>query len=159
MNNAFNLQRFVDAQEPVIDDVFAELRKGKKRSHWMWFIFPQFDGLGSSQTARQYAIKSMEEAREYLKHEVLGSSYYPDLQGGVFLSATTFLRGGFEVRFESVALHVGHLPEAREDAGDLQAGGEFDALHQLQWSLREFLEDTVASQFSETRLEVPIRTL
>ena len=57
----------------MYDRALAELAAGEKRSHWMWFIFPQLDGLGSSQTARQYAIKSMEEAREYLKHEALGS--------------------------------------------------------------------------------------
>ncbi len=69
----FDLGRFTSAQAGVYDRALAELTAGEKRSHWMWFIFPQLDGLGRSPTARQYAIKSMDEAREYLMHEVLGS--------------------------------------------------------------------------------------
>lgn len=68
----FDLQRFVDAQEPVYDDVVGELRAGRKRSHWMWFVFPQIRGLGGSPTALRYGIASLEEARAYLEHEVLG---------------------------------------------------------------------------------------
>lgn len=67
-----NLQRFVDAQEPVIDQVKQELRSGRKQSHWMWFIFPQVKGLGKSPTAQKYAISSREEAEAYLAHPVLG---------------------------------------------------------------------------------------
>ena len=66
------LQRFVDAQAPVYDEVLAELRAGRKRSHWMWFIFPQLDGLGHSAMARRYAIAPLSEAREYLAHPLLG---------------------------------------------------------------------------------------
>ncbi len=73
MNNTFNLQRFVDAQEPIIDDAFAELRRGKKNSHWMWFVFPQVVGLGSSEMAQHYAIASSDEARAYLQHKLLGA--------------------------------------------------------------------------------------
>jgi len=68
----FNLQRFVEAQEPVIDDVKQELRSGRKRSHWMWYIFPQIAGLGHSEMSRRYAIASREEAGAYLSHPVLG---------------------------------------------------------------------------------------
>jgi uncharacterized protein (DUF1810 family) len=68
----FNLQRFVDAQAPVYADVVSELRAGRKRSHWIWFIFPQIAGLGSSPTAARYAISSLDEARAYLGHDVLG---------------------------------------------------------------------------------------
>jgi len=68
----FNLQRFVDAQAPVWDDVRAELRQARKRSHWMWFVFPQLADLGRSGTARFYGIHGAEEAREYLEHPVLG---------------------------------------------------------------------------------------
>lgn len=68
----FNLQRFVDAQSPVYPQVHAELTAGTKRSHWMWFIFPQIAGLGSSPTARRFAIESMDEATAYLAHPVLG---------------------------------------------------------------------------------------
>ncbi len=68
----FDLSRFTTAQESVYDNALAELRNGRKRTHWMWFIFPQIDGLGHSATSRYYAVKSMEEARQYLNHPVLG---------------------------------------------------------------------------------------
>jgi uncharacterized protein (DUF1810 family) len=68
----FNLDRFVEAQDPVYDQVLAELSAGAKRSHWMWFIFPQIRGLGSSSTAQFYAIASLDEARAYWRHIVLG---------------------------------------------------------------------------------------
>ena len=67
------LKRFVDAQEPVYQEVLEELRAGKKRSHWIWFIFPQIAGLGNSSTSQHYAIASLEEARAYLGHPVLGA--------------------------------------------------------------------------------------
>ncbi|MBV9787293.1 MAG: DUF1810 family protein, partial [Chloroflexi bacterium] len=64
----FELQRFTSAQERIYRDVLAELRGGRKRSHWMWFIFPQIEGLGYSATSKHYAIKSPQEARAYLQH-------------------------------------------------------------------------------------------
>jgi uncharacterized protein (DUF1810 family) len=67
-----DLQRFVDAQARVIDRVRAELKAGAKQSHWMWFVFPQVKGLGHSETARRYALHSLDEARAYLAHPVLG---------------------------------------------------------------------------------------
>jgi uncharacterized protein (DUF1810 family) len=67
----FDLRRFVDAQNPVIDKVLSELRAGRKRTHWMWFVFPQIAGLGSSAMAVRYAIGSPAEARAYLAHPVL----------------------------------------------------------------------------------------
>ena len=72
MDDRYDLTRFIEAQEPVFDRVLAELAAGRKQSHWMWFVFPQLRGLGSSPTARHYAIASLEEARAYLAHEVLG---------------------------------------------------------------------------------------
>jgi uncharacterized protein (DUF1810 family) len=66
------LQRFVEAQAPVIDQVKRELRSGRKRSHWMWFVFPQLEGLGSSETAQRYAISSRAEAEAYVTHPILG---------------------------------------------------------------------------------------
>lgn len=72
MNDPHNLQRFVDAQNGVHERVLRELRAGRKASHWMWFVFPQIEGLGSSPMARKYAIASLEEARAYLAHPVLG---------------------------------------------------------------------------------------
>jgi uncharacterized protein (DUF1810 family) len=68
----YNLQRFVDAQNFRIENVLAELREGRKRSHWMWFIFPQIRGLGHSPAAQKFAISSREEAEAYLRHSVLG---------------------------------------------------------------------------------------
>jgi uncharacterized protein (DUF1810 family) len=67
-----DLQRFVDAQAPVIDAVMAELEAGEKRTHWMWFIFPQLKTLGRSSTAKYYGIDSVDEARAYLAQPVLG---------------------------------------------------------------------------------------
>lgn len=71
-NDQFDLTRFTTAQEMVYARVLFELRNGQKRSHWMWFIFPQIDGLGNSSTTKLYAIKSIEEAEQYLNHPVLG---------------------------------------------------------------------------------------
>jgi uncharacterized protein (DUF1810 family) len=68
----FTLQRFVDAQQSVIEGALAELRAGAKRSHWMWFVFPQLEGLGRSDTARYFGLASLEEARAYIHHPVLG---------------------------------------------------------------------------------------
>jgi uncharacterized protein (DUF1810 family) len=73
MSDPYHLRRFVDAQNPVIDQVRAELRTGRKRSHWMWFVFPQIAGLGISPMARRYAISSRAEAAAYLDHPVLGA--------------------------------------------------------------------------------------
>lgn len=72
-SDPFHLQRFVDAQENCIQDVLQELREGRKRSHWMWFIFPQIAGLGSSSTAHHFAISSLAEAKAYLEHPILGA--------------------------------------------------------------------------------------
>src|SRR5258708_5713072 len=72
MADPLNLDRFVKAQDPLIDRIRVELRAGAKRTHWMWFVFPQLAGLGRSETARHYAILSLEEARAYLAHPVLG---------------------------------------------------------------------------------------
>ncbi|HUK89006.1 MAG TPA: DUF1810 family protein, partial [Blastocatellia bacterium] len=72
MDDPYNLQRFVDAQEPVYYDVLSELGAGQKRTHWMWFIFPQIKGLGHSPMAVKYAISSLDEADAYLNHPILG---------------------------------------------------------------------------------------
>lgn len=72
MDDPFDLQRFVDAQAPIYAQVLAELRAGRKRSHWMWFIFPQIRGLGTSPMTTKYAISSREEAAAYLHHPLLG---------------------------------------------------------------------------------------
>jgi uncharacterized protein (DUF1810 family) len=71
-SDPYNLHRFLDAQAPAFDQVLAELRGGRKRSHWMWFIFPQIAGLGSSEMARLFAISGRAEAEAYLAHPTLG---------------------------------------------------------------------------------------
>ena len=71
----FQLQRFVDAQESAFETALAELRSGRKRGHWMWFVFPQLAGLGRSPTAQYYAIRSLHEARAFLAHPLLGERY------------------------------------------------------------------------------------
>jgi uncharacterized protein (DUF1810 family) len=73
----YNLERFVEAQEGVFEEACAELRRGRKAGHWMWFVFPQIAGLGFSEMSRRYAIRSLEEARAYVAHPVLG----PRLRG------------------------------------------------------------------------------
>ena len=71
MNDTRELDRFVRAQEGDYERALAEVRAGRKRTHWMWYIFPQLEGLGSSSMAKRYGIKSMEEARAYLEHPIL----------------------------------------------------------------------------------------
>ena len=71
-DDPYDLNRFLSAQEGVYERALAELKGGQKRTHWMWFIFPQVDGLGYSPTSKRYSIKSIEEARQYLNHPVLG---------------------------------------------------------------------------------------
>ncbi len=72
MDDRFQLKRFVDAQQPVYEEVLGELRAGRKRSHWMWFIFPQIAGLGHSAMADRFALWSLDETVAYLAHSVLG---------------------------------------------------------------------------------------
>jgi len=72
MATAYNLGRFIDAQNSDYETALSEIRSGRKRSHWMWYIFPQILGLGSTETSRFYAIKDLEEAQLYLQHPILG---------------------------------------------------------------------------------------
>jgi uncharacterized protein (DUF1810 family) len=72
MTDPYDLQRFLDAQAPVYPTVCQELAAGRKLTHWMWFVFPQIQGLGHSDMARRYALSSLDEARAYLQHPVLG---------------------------------------------------------------------------------------
>ncbi|MDJ0698712.1 MAG: DUF1810 domain-containing protein [Woeseiaceae bacterium] len=71
-DDTFNLERFVEAQEAVYESVLEELRRGRKTSHWMWYVFPQIVGLGYSEMAQRYAISSIDEAQAYCVHPVLG---------------------------------------------------------------------------------------
>ena len=72
MSDAFDLDRFVKAQSPLMPQVVRELRSGRKMSHWMWFVFPQLAGLGHSAMAQRFAIRSLDEARAFLAHPLLG---------------------------------------------------------------------------------------
>jgi uncharacterized protein (DUF1810 family) len=72
MTDPYDLRRFLEAQDPVYEHVRSELREGYKRSHWMWFIFPQIEGLGQSWMARKFAVSSLDEAKAYLHHATLG---------------------------------------------------------------------------------------
>jgi uncharacterized protein (DUF1810 family) len=72
-NDPYNLDRFVAAQAPIYTQAAAELAAGRKRNHWMWFVFPQLEGLGASAMAQRYAIRSLAEARAYLDHPLLGA--------------------------------------------------------------------------------------
>ncbi len=92
MDDPFDLRRFVDAQDArgvhaagVHGDAMAELRRGRKTSHWMWFVFPQIAGLGSSGMSRRYAISGVDEARAYLRHRILGARL---LEAAGILAAT-----------------------------------------------------------------------
>jgi uncharacterized protein (DUF1810 family) len=73
MNQELNLSRFADAQNKDYSIALEEMKQGRKRTHWMWYIFPQIQGLGFSETSKYYAIRSIQEANEYLKHPVLGN--------------------------------------------------------------------------------------
>lgn len=74
-HDRFDLSRFIDAQSDAYPKALSEIRRGRKQSHWMWFIFPQFRGLGMSETAKHYAIRSTDEAAAFLAHPVLGGRY------------------------------------------------------------------------------------
>lgn len=73
MNDSYDLQRFLDAQAPVIETVQGELRRGRKRTHWMWYVFPQIAGLGYSETSRFFAMRDLDEARAYMAELVLAA--------------------------------------------------------------------------------------
>lgn len=134
VNDPFNLQRFVDAQEGVFEQVLSELRAGCKQGHWMWFVFPQTEGLGHSPTARMYAISSREEAEAYLKHPILG----PRLRECTRL--VTLVEGrsihqifGYpdDLKFRSCMTLFAHATsdnQAFRDALQKYFGGEFDRL-------------------------------
>ncbi|HEY0009557.1 MAG TPA: DUF1810 domain-containing protein [Tepidisphaeraceae bacterium] len=87
--DSHDLARFLHAQEPIYAQAVSELRSGRKQSHWMWFIFPQYAGLGLSSTSQHYAIKSLAEARAYLTHRVLGPRLIECAQAAVIVNAET----------------------------------------------------------------------
>jgi Protein of unknown function (DUF1810) len=111
MTDDYNLQRFLDAQDPVYDAVLDELRDGKKSSHWMWYIFPQIKGLGHSGTAQKFAITSLEEAKAYLQHPVLAHNIHEDFYCNRRYAATTSLTaGGLAAQPVNILFQVCLLP-------------------------------------------------
>ena len=88
-NDPYDLERFTAAQATTFDTALAELKSGRKRSHWMWFVFPQMRGLGHSSTAQFYGITSLEEARAYLAHPVLGRRLEEATQAVLAISGST----------------------------------------------------------------------
>jgi len=87
----YDLQRFVDAQEHVYERALSEIKSGRKRSHWMWFIFPQIDGLGASSMSRRYAIRSVAEAKAYLAHPLLGPRLLESAEAVLAVETTSAL--------------------------------------------------------------------
>ncbi len=88
-NKTYDLTRFMDAQAGIYEIALEELRSGQKRTHWMWYIFPQIDGLGRSATAKHYAIKNMEEAGQYLNHPVLGPRLFESAKAVLAIDGRT----------------------------------------------------------------------
>ena len=132
MNDPFHLQRFVDAQASVYEQARSELQAGRKQSHWMWFIFPQMRGLGQSELAYTFGITSLEEARAYLSHPLLGARLR-ECTGLVTLvsgrSITQIFGYPDDLKFHSsVTLFARAVPEDKIFADALQKyfGGEPD---------------------------------
>jgi uncharacterized protein (DUF1810 family) len=132
--DSFHLQRFVDAQDPVYGRVSAELKSGRKQTHWMWFIFPQIAGLGHSPMAQRYAISSLAEAKAYLDHPILG----PRLRECTGLVLAVEGRSAYEIlgspddmKFRScmtLFAHAGPREQMFRDALEKYFDGEEDAL-------------------------------
>ena len=127
----WNLDRFVDAQAPVFDAALRELRTGRKRSHWMWFVFPQLKGLGASSTAQLYGIDGEDEARAYLAHPVLGSrleAAVEAVQGSPAVSLHALFGSPDDLKFRSsMTLFAAVAPQREYSAAlDRRCGGEPD---------------------------------
>jgi len=111
-NDPYNLQRFLDAQRGVYEQALAEIEDGQKSSHWMWFIFPQLDGLGSSPTAKRYAITSADEAKAYLRDPVLGARLLQCAEAALRLqglSATEIFGYPDDMKLRSCATLFAHV--------------------------------------------------
>ncbi len=121
--DAFNLQRFIQAQNPVFDRVQAELNAGHKRSHWMWFVFPQFAGLGGSEMSRRYAIRSREEAQAYLEHPLLGARLRTCTQEVLNIQQRSIAAIGEAKSGERITFaHLNHLEAVRAAFGSRAKG-------------------------------------
>ena len=129
----FNLARFLDAQRDDYARALAEIEGGRKRSHWMWYIFPQFAGLGFSSTAQFYAIRSLDEARAYLAHPVLGPRLRECAEAALRVegkSATEVFGSPDDLKLRSCATLFAHVSEPGYVFERLLAkyyGGERDA--------------------------------
>lgn len=106
MTDTYDLTRFVQAQMGDYEQALSEVRNGRKLTHWMWYIFPQFDGLGFSSTSKRYAIKSLLEAKAYLQHSVLGPRLVECIEAVIAiegLSATTIFGTPDDIKLRSCA--------------------------------------------------------
>jgi uncharacterized protein (DUF1810 family) len=134
VDDLHNLERFVESQNPVYDQVCTELQNGRKDSHWMWFVFPQLRGLGHSQTAAFFGIASREEAEAYLNHPVLGPRLLECTQLVNSIEGRSIEQiFGYPdyLKFKSsMSLFACVAPDCRffQDALDKYFGGEFDHL-------------------------------
>jgi uncharacterized protein (DUF1810 family) len=134
MRDVYNLQRFVDAQAGVFESACAELRLGRKTGHWMWFIFPQLRGLGSSSMAEYYGITSLAEARSYLEHPLLGERLIECSRLVTLIdgrSLRDILGSPDDMKFKSSMTLFAHAaPEASIfiEAITIFCGGRFDPL-------------------------------
>jgi uncharacterized protein (DUF1810 family) len=134
LKDPYNLQRFVDAQSPVFERVISELRQGRKRGHWMWFIFPQISGLGHSAMAARFAISSRQEAEAYLDHPILGPRLRECTRLLTLVEGRTIqeiLGYPDDLKFRSsLTLFARVTPDDRifQDALDKFYGGGYDAM-------------------------------
>ena len=132
-DDPYDLERFVGAQAPVFERALGELEAGRKRTHWMWFVFPQIAGLGSSPMAQRFAIGSLDEARAYLAHPLLGERLRrctDAMNRHTGLSALAILGSPDDVKFRSsMTLFARAAPEERrfQDALARYFDGEPDA--------------------------------
>lgn len=134
MNDPYHLSRFLEAQDAVYDSVLEELAFGRKKGHWMWFVFPQIKGLGHSPIAQHYAIASLDEARDYLEHPVLGQRLVECAQRVLDLqdrSITSIFGFPDNLKYRSCMTlfrEVGKRPGIFQRALDAHFGGEPDSL-------------------------------
>ena len=130
----YNLQRFLDAQAPIYQQVCAQLRAGQKRTHWIWYIFPQIAGLGKSAMSQRYAISGAQEAEAYLRHDILGQRLMECTRLVLAVEGRSILQifGAIDSqKFQScMTLFAQVQPEAEcfRKALDMHFGGKFDDL-------------------------------
>ena len=122
MHDPYDLNRFVEAQKDDYERALSEIVSGRKRTHWMWYVFPQIDGLGFSAISRRFAIKGIEEARAYLDHPVLGPRLIESVEAAIGVdgrSATEIFGSPDDLKLKSCATLFAHI---------LPPGSVFDRL-------------------------------